>query len=120
MKKATILVLLTVLSLSCGKMGKNNKILGEWVCTSWKAENNANDKCNNNVYFYFAESKYYYSQIGSMADSGKYKIVDGNLYLSPKGKMQFAVRITELDETTMELLMNRAGLEERLRLKKIQ
>lgn len=119
MIRITSFAILLVLTLSCTKLGKGKKILGEWKCSSWTTENSNADRCNDNVYFNFMEDRSYFSKIGNMADSGSYKIVDGNLYLAPIDKLEFAVKITELDSTNMELLMNRAGLEERLLLEKI-
>lgn len=102
--------------MSCSNSEIYEKIHGEWECSSWINETGGNDKCNNNVSFNFALDKTYHSKLGNVIDSGKYKIQNETLYVSPKGKMDLAVKIEKLDKDTLIFLMNQAGVKETLTL----
>lgn len=118
MKKMTILILGLATLVSCSNSEKYEKISGNWECITWINKSNGIDKCNNNVLFNFHPDKNYSSKLGSAQDSGSYKILNGLLYVSPIGKLEFAVKIIKLNNDTLELLMNQAGDEEILTMKK--
>ena len=107
---------LLAILISCSDSELYQKISGEWKCTSWINKSKGIDKCKNNVHFKFRTDKFYYSTLGSVKDSGTYKIDDDILYVTPKGKMELAVKITKLNNDTLEFLMNQAGEEEILTL----
>ncbi len=115
MKKISVLIIILTL-LSCTTSENYELISGEWKCTSWINEAKAMDKCKNNVYFKFQTDKSYFSKLGNKEDSGDYKILDDMLYITPSGKMEFAVKIIKLNNDTLELLMNQAGDKEILTL----
>jgi hypothetical protein len=104
--------------ISCSDQEAYEKIAGEWECLNWLTESGGKDKCNNNVYFEFSLDKTYQSKLGNVVDSGKYKIQNETLYVSPKGKMELAVKIEKLDNDSLIFLMNQAGVKEILILKK--
>ena len=116
MKRLFNVVAILFLIMSCSTHGKYEKISGEWKCSSWTNKAKGVDKCRDNVYFNFRPDKTYYSELGSAKDSGDYKILEGKLYITPEGKMQFAVEITKLNNDTLRFLMNQAGDEEILTL----
>ena len=68
------------------------------------------------MHFQFNMDKTYYSKLGSVEDSGSYKIQGGNLRVFPQGKMELMVKITKLNNDTLTFLMNLAGEEEILTL----
>ena len=105
-----------MLLASCSNTEDYQKISGEWECTSWINKVKEIDKCRNNVHFQFKEDKSYYSKLGSVEDSGSYKIQKDKLYVTPLGKMEMAVEITKLNNDTLEFLMNQGGEEEILTL----
>ncbi len=119
MKKISMIILV-IIAVSCAKSEKYEKIKGEWTCTSWTSEGSDVNKCRDNVYFKFNEDKTYISKIGNLKDSGTYKIMNNLLYANPKGKMQIAVQIIQLQADTLGLLMNQAGTKEQLILVKKQ
>ena len=116
MKKVFLLTSLLIFILSCSNSEKYELISGSWKCSSWTNEASGIDKCNNNVQFDFNPDKSYNSIIGKVKDSGEYSIQDGLLYISPEGKLEFAVKITKLNNDTLVLLMNQAGNKEVLTL----
>ena len=97
MKKATILLSLLGICISCSNSEYYGKISGDWKCTSWINKSKGIDKCKNNVHFQFQQDKVYHSTLGNVKDSGDYEIVDDILYVKPKGKMELAVKITKLN-----------------------
>lgn len=105
---------------SCSNSENYVKISGDWKCTSWINKSKGMNKCRDNVRFEFQQDKSYYSELGNAKDSGNFKILNDMLYVTPKGKMEFAVKITKLNNDTLEFLMNQAGEEEVLTLIKIQ
>ena len=116
MKKVMILLAFSGILGSCSNSEIYEKISGDWKCTSWINKSKGIDKCNDNVRFEFQPDKSYYSEIGSAKDSGDFKILNDMLYVTPKGKMEFAVKITKLNNDTLEFLMNQAGEKEVLTL----
>lgn len=116
MKKAMILLALIGLLGSCSNSEVYENIAGDWECTSWINKSKGIDKCNDNVRFEFQQGKTYYSELGSAKDSGSYKILNDMLYVTPKGKMEFGVKIAKLNSDTLEFLMNQSGDEEILTL----
>jgi len=118
MKKAFIISTILFTILSCSTSEKYQQIAGHWECATWINESQDIDRCNDNVFFNFETDKTYRSQLGSAQDSGTFKIVGDKLYVTPEGKMEFAVRITHLTSDTLQMLMNQAGEEEILTLVK--
>lgn len=121
MRFITITLLFSLLFsfYSCSNNSKAyTKIVGEWNCTSWIAENSTQDKCDNNAYFKFNEDRTYSSKLGGVEDFGTYKIDRDKLLAQPDGKMVIGVKIITLDETSMTFLMNNAGVKETLKLAK--
>jgi hypothetical protein len=103
---------------ACTEKEQYEKISGEWECVRWVNLVSGDEKCDNNVYFMFDMEKDYVSKLGIAVDTGRYKIIDEILYVTPEGKSEFGVKITRLDQDTMVFLMNRAGEEEILTLHK--
>ncbi len=116
MKKVMFLLGLIGFLISCSSSETYEKISGTWKCSSWINKAKGIDKCKNNVRFDFKLDKTYSSELGSAIDSGDYKILNDMLYVTPKGKMEFAVKIAKLNNDTLEFLMNQAGEEEVLTL----
>ncbi len=116
MKKGLLLASLLIFFLSCNNSKMYEQIAGVWECDSWTNETMGTDKCNNNVQFEFKLDKTYNSTIAKVSDTGMYKIQGELLYISPNGKMEFAVKITKLTSDTLVFLMNQAGNEEILTL----
>ncbi len=116
MKKIIILFAFFVFLGSCTNSEYYEKISGDWECTSWINKSKGIDKCKNNVHFEFQQDKSYYSKLGNVKDSGNFKILNNMLYITPKGKMEFVVKITKLNKDTLVFLMNQAGEEEILTL----
>jgi hypothetical protein len=116
MKKVMILLAFIGFLGSCSNSESYEKISGDWECTSWINKSKGIDKCKNNVRFEFQLDKSYYSELGNTKDSGSFKILNDMLYVTPKGKMEFVVKITKLNNDTLEFLMNQAGEEEVLTL----
>ncbi len=104
------------LFVSCSNSEIYEKISGNWKCTSWKNESRGIDKCRDNVRFEFQMDREYYSQLAGEKDSGSYKIKNDMLYVTPKGKMEFAVKITKLNADTLQFLMSQVGEKEILTL----
>lgn len=119
MKKVLIFTLV-FLAFSCTNTENYQKIYGEWECASWINKSTGRDKCNHNVYFKFSQENSYHSVLGSTRDSGDFKISEGMLYVTPKGKMEFAVQIQKLNTDTLVFFMNQAGSEEILTLTRKQ
>ena len=120
MKKTFILLAISVLLASCPNNENYKRISGQWECTSWVNQSKNIDKCRNNVRFEFRQDKTYNSGLGGARDSGDYRIMNDLLYVTPKGKLEFAVQITKLTGDTLVFLMNQAGEEEILTLKRIK
>jgi len=116
MKKVFLLSALLVFILSCSNSEKYQLISGSWKCSSWINKASGIDKCNNNVSFDFNADKSYQSILGKEKASGEYSIQDDLLYITPQGKMEFAVKIIKLKSDTLTLLMNQAGNKEILTL----
>ena len=116
MKKVFLLSTLLVFMFSCSNSEKYQLISGSWKCNSWINEASGIDKCNNNVRFDFNADKSYQSILGKEKASGEYSIQDDLLYITPEGKMEFAVKINKLNSDTLILLMNQAGNKEVLTL----
>ncbi len=104
--------------ISCSNSEDYTKISGEWKCASWINKVKGVDKCSDNVHFKFQADKTYTSTLGSVTDSGSYKIDGDMLYVTPEGKMELAVKITKLNQDTLEFLMNQSGEDEVLTLVK--
>lgn len=115
-----ILLVLFGLLGSCSNSEYYKDISGNWECVSWINKTKEIDKCRNNVRFEFQQDKSYNSELGNSKDSGYFKILNDMLYITPKGKMEFAVKITKLNNDTLEFLMNQAGDEEILTLIKVK
>ena len=118
MKNAILIIICICFLFACSEREQYEKITGEWECISWVNQVTGDQKCDDNVYFKFDMEKNYVSKLGVAVDSGRYKIIDEILYVTPKGKSEFGVKITRLDKDTMVFLMNRAGEEEILELTK--
>lgn len=119
MKNTLILIVLAVLLISCEETEKYEKITGEWECISWMNQSTGQDKCDDEIYFKFERDKTYYSKLGAGMDTGRYKIIDETLFVTPEGKQEFSVIITELTMDTLVFLMNSAGEREILTLTKM-
>ena len=119
MKNILLALTLCLLFGSCeNNEEKYRKIIGVWHCTSWTSVRDKTDRCDDNVAFAFNNDKTYSSQLGSEKDQGKFTISGNLLTVSPEGKMDISVEILTLNETELKLLMNNAGIEETLVLKK--
>lgn len=120
MRLSSLTLLFTfLLFVSCTNDAETyKKIVGEWTCTSWIPENSTTDKCDNNAYFEFNEDRTYRSKLGEVEDVGTYKIEQGKLLAQPEGKMVIGVKIMQIDENSMEFLMNNGGVKETLKLKR--
>ena len=118
MKMNKTLLALTILFVfaACFNSGEYEKIAGEWECTRWIDKETKRDKCNDNVYFKFSEDQSYISEFGMARDTGEYRIANDILYVTPKDKKEFGVKLTTLNRDTVEFLMNRSGVEEILTL----
>ena len=116
MKIAINLALFSVLVLCCTSSESNYQILGKWECISWINQTNMTDKCDNDVTFNFNEDNTYTSKIGSVNESGDYKIKNSMLYVTPNGKIEFRVEISKCENDTLVFSMNQAGDEEILTL----
>lgn len=110
--KKYISLLCIVLFMSCNDAEYSKNIIGEWECISWIEQATSKDNCNNNVSFTFNEDKTYSSKIQSANATGNYKIENGLLYSTPKGKMEIAVEINTLNTDTLEFTMSRSGNKE--------
>ncbi|QHI36266.1 hypothetical protein IMCC3317_16260 [Kordia antarctica] len=115
MKKALGLIF-GLLLISCSNSEEYEKIAGEWNCTTWITESTGADRCRDNVYFNFKGDKTYDSKIGGQEESGTYKIANGLLYSTPKGKLEIGVEITTLNTDTLQFVMSRSGEKEILTL----
>lgn len=118
MKPTLLLVFLLVLIsfTSCNDSEKEQQIVGEWNCTSWIQESTGNNKCNNNVYFKFNKDNSYQSKIGSLQETGVFKIANNLLYSTPENKLEIAVEFQKFSTDTLELIMSRSGNKEVLTL----
>lgn len=120
MKKLFIVIPVLLMLFSCQENREMyDKIEGEWDCVTWINTTRGTDQCNNNVYFQFEEDKTYISQLGVGRDTGRYKIIGESLFVTPRDKREFSVKITRLTQDTMVFLMNNAGEEEILTLYKM-
>ena len=120
MKKVLILLAFFGFLGACSNSEYYEKISGNWECTSWINKSKGIDKCRNNVRFEFQQDKSYFSELGNAKDSGNFKILNDVLYVTPIGKMEFAVKITKLNNDTLVFFMNQAGEEEILTLTRIK
>jgi hypothetical protein len=118
--KHFLLVLICCLALSSCQNNeeKYHKIIGVWQCTNWTTVNNPANRCDGNVSFAFNNDKSYTSQLGEEKDNGTYKISGELLTVSPEGKLDITVQIIKLNDTELTFLMNNAGIEETLEMKK--
>ncbi len=116
--KKIVIVLIGLLLISCDNSEEYDKIAGEWNCTSWIVTSTGTDRCRDNVYFSFKKDKTYSSKIGGLEESGVYKIANGLLYSTPKGKLEIGVEINTLNNDTLQFTMSRAGEKEVLTLLK--
>ena len=116
--KKVILLAIVLMFMPCNNAEQYNKIVGEWECVNWTSVGSDENKCNNNVYFQFNQDKTYVSKIGRDDATGAYKIVNGLLYSTPKGKMEIAVEINVLNSDTLQFTMSRSGNKEILTLLK--
>ena len=118
------LILLCIIGLSltsCFEDTEKYEMLsGEWGCVSWINEQRNIDLCDEDIYFNFQRDKTYNSILGDERDTGRYKIIDQMLYVSPDGKQEFSVRIQELHMDTTVFIMNSAGEQEVLTLYKLK
>ena len=118
------LILLFIIGLSltsCFEDTEKYEMLsGEWGCVSWINEQRNIDLCDEDIYFNFQRDKTYNSILGDERDTGRYKIIDQMLYVSPDGKQEFSVRIQELHMDTTVFIMNSAGEQEVLTLYKLK
>lgn len=114
--KKIIVVVVGLLLISCGNAEKYDKIAGEWNCAEWIVASTGENRCNNNVYFNFKKDKTYSSKIGSLEESGVYKIANGLLYSTPEGKLEIGVEINTLNKDTLQFVMSRSGEKETLTL----
>lgn len=113
--KKVITLLVLILFISCNDSEKEQKIIGEWACTSWTSES-GNDKCKNNVFFKFEPDKTYSSKIGGAKENGIYRVSNGLLYSTPEDKMEIAVEINILNSDSLQFTMSRSGNKEVLTL----
>ncbi|EDP97758.1 lipocalin family protein [Kordia algicida OT-1] len=116
--KKVIVIVCALLLISCDTSEQYEKIAGEWNCTTWITESTGADLCNNNVYFNFKADKTYQSKINNMEETGVYKIANGMLYSTPKGKLEIGVEISKLNTDTLQFVMSRFGEKEILTLVK--
>jgi hypothetical protein len=112
------LIVLFVLFYSCSDDERYQTLAGKWECESWLSQAGAPDKCNSNVLFTFSADKQYSSVLGSSRDTGTYRLQSDMLFVTPEGKNEFGVKITELNEQSLEFLMSLAGTEEALKLRR--
>ena len=119
--KTLVPVLLAFLLFNCeNNTADYQHIYGEWVCSSWIIESTGSDRCNDNVYFKFNADKTYSSTIDNHEDSGVYKLANGLLYSTPKGKLKIGVEIKTLNADTLQFIMSRSGEKEVLTLAKME
>jgi hypothetical protein len=118
MKKLSLMILFTLLMVSCADVNYAEDIVGEWECVSWIEMTSLNDKCADNAYFSFNKDKTYTSKVSAQETKGTYKIVDGILYSNPEGKLEIAVEINTLSKDTLSFTMSRSGNAEILTLVK--
>lgn len=116
--KKWISLLCIVLFMSCNDAEYSKNIIGNWECASWINVATEKDNCNNNVSFTFNEDKTYVFTIDSSPTSGTYKIENGLLYSTPKGKMEIAVEINRLTQDSLKFTMSRSGEKEIMTLVK--
>lgn len=116
--KKIILAFSALFLYNCDNTENYKNITGEWTCSEWITESTGNDRCNNNVYFSFKDDKTYTSIIDTQKQSGIYKIANGLLYSTPKGKLEIGVEIKTLNKDTLQFIMSRFGEKEILTLLK--
>ena len=114
--KKSIIAICGLLLISCSEAEQYEKIVGEWKCSKWINESTGTDKCKDNVYFNFKSDKTYSSKIGGVQESGDYKIAEGMLYSTPKGKLEIGVEISKLNNDTLQFVMSNLGQKEILTL----
>jgi hypothetical protein len=114
--KKLIVVVIGLFLISCDNTEEYDKIAGEWNCTQWIVESTGEDRCNDNVYFNFKRDKTYDSKITGETETGVYKLANGLLYSTPKGKLEIGVEINKLNKDTLQFIMSRAGSKEILTL----
>ena len=118
MKKLSLIILLSLLTMSCSDLKYAEDIVGEWECVSWVDVASSKDKCASNAYFSFNKDNTYTSKVSAQDTKGTYKIADGILYSKPNGKLEIAVEIKTLTSDTLSFTMSRSGNAEILTLVK--
>ena len=118
MKKLSLIILLSLLTMSRSDLKYAEDIVGEWECVSWVDVASSKDKCASNAYFSFNKDNTYTSKVSAQDTKGTYKIADGILYSKPNGKLEIAVEIKTLTSDTLSFTMSRSGNAEILTLVK--
>ena len=114
--KKILLIIFGLFLISCDNSEEYDKIAGEWNCTQWITESTGENMCSDNVYFNFKRDNTYVSKIGSLEETGIYKISNGSLYSTPTGKLEIGVEINKLNKDTLQFIMSRSGEKEILTL----
>ncbi len=91
-------------------------ITGEWECEIWLNTATGIDKCADNVYFSFSKDRTYKSKIGDLEQNGKFEIINDQLNFYPEGLMPIGVKVLKINKDTLDMQMNRSGVEENLLL----
>lgn len=120
MKKLFYPLLLLFLLSACTNEHDYDLIKGKWKCKEWSDINKTYQKCDGITTFEFFEDKTYFSNVSGVLDTGTYKIEDGIIHFQPHNKLEIAVLIDQLDENQLNYLMNSSGIEEILKLEKVQ
>ncbi|MFK7746868.1 MAG: lipocalin family protein, partial [Kordia sp.] len=107
--KKVIVAVFGLLLMSCTNAEQYEKIVGEWNCSEWIVEATGINRCNDNMYFNFKADKTYTSKVTGLEETGVYRIENGNLYSTPKDKLEIGVEIKNLAKDTLQFVMSRAG-----------
>ena len=112
--KNLIVVALFFLMGCVGKYDES-QLVGQWTGVDWKDV--TNDRVIDvPVAFTFGEDGRYEASSGSSTEKGKYWITEEKLYTIEDGKAEKKVEIAKLENDSLLLRMNRAGVIEEILL----
>ena len=116
MKKAILLISISLFLFSCEGENENGKVHGKWTGVSWTV--NGQPSGRDGVVFQFNADDTYSVALGNQTEEGVYKVKKGKLYSTETGKKQKVVEIVMPSTDTLIMLMNRAGDAEKLTMVK--
>lgn len=109
-----MIIILAALAGCSGKYDES-QLAGQWTGVEWRDV--TNDRVIDvPVAFTFDEDGRYEASSGSSAEKGKYWITEEKLYTIEDGKAEKKVEIAKLENDSLLLRMNRAGVIEEILL----